>query len=410
MALRAITVENYRSFRDPFRLELRPLTLLYGWNNAGKSTAARLIRTLGRSVDERARAPLDTGDDLGYRDLVWKPAVTKPGALHFGLEWQDTPGDTIQAARWRLDLDRDTSRMYVRELELTGTCELRLRAYRAAGPDLYTTSSPESLQPFQVPFRGLVPASSLPELDALHKRLVALRDHCTWLRGDRARPPRSIASEAPPPRSLGEDGSGAVGLLLDPASDDLFSTVSQWYARPAIGRTLRRFEQESTRRLQLNPADATFDVDLPDTGAGMSQVLPVLVAVAAAQARARTGVQELLAIEEPESQLHPNAQRALGEWLCEVASKDPAPQLVLETHSRVLILATQLAVARGLDPQRIAIYWLEQRPDGSTATREVKLDKFGRPDSQWPRDVFVDELELADLLAEQQFSSGAWET
>ena len=408
MALRAITVENYRCYREPFRLDLRPLTLLYGWNNAGKSTAARLIRALGRSVDERARAPLDTGDGLGYRDLVWKPAVTKPGALRFGLEWQDVSGGPINTARWRLDLDRDTGRMYVRELDLTGLEDFHIRADRSGAPEFYDMPSSEGSSRLQLSFSGLVPNSDLQELAALRERLVALRDRCEWLRGDRVRPPRSIPSDAPPPRSIGEDGDGALGLLVDPANQDILATVSEWYARPAIARTLKRSDQESLRRLLLNPVSALFDVDLADTGAGMSQVLPVLVAVASAQKRARAAEPALLAIEEPESQLHPNAQRALGEWLCEVARADAAPQLVLETHSRVLILAVQLAVARGLDPQRVALYWLEQRADGSTHAREVTLDRFGRPDSQWPRDVFADELELADLLAEQQFSRGAW--
>lgn len=93
--LRAITLENYRCFRDPFRLELRPLTLLYGWNNAGKSTAARLIRLLRDSLDANARAPLDAPGDTTYRDLVWKPAVTKPGPLRFASNGQ---GGTLSAS------------------------------------------------------------------------------------------------------------------------------------------------------------------------------------------------------------------------------------------------------------------------------------------------------------------------
>lgn len=131
--LRAITVENYRCFRDPFRLELRPLTLVYGWNNAGKSTAARLVRLLGASVEASARAPLDAPGDATYRDLVWKPAVTKPGPLRFSLEWPDAEP---RRASWRLDYDRDAGRMYVRELELeTDDTAVKLRR-SARGPQL----------------------------------------------------------------------------------------------------------------------------------------------------------------------------------------------------------------------------------------------------------------------------------
>lgn len=34
----AFTVKNYRSFLEETRVELRPLTLLFGYNNSGKSS------------------------------------------------------------------------------------------------------------------------------------------------------------------------------------------------------------------------------------------------------------------------------------------------------------------------------------------------------------------------------------
>lgn len=146
-----------------------------------------------------------------------------------------------------------------------------------------------------------------------------------------------------------------------------------------------------------------------DTGSGMGQVLPVLTALAMAQASSRAGRDVILAIEEPESQLHPNAQRALGTWLCEVAAQEPAPRLVLETHSRVLILAVQVAIAtEKLLPSNVLVYWLDQRPDGSTSAERVEFDRFGRPGTGWPGDVFADELELADILSAQQFAQNAW--
>ena len=35
LMLTAFTIENYRSFADRTRIELRPLTLLFGYNNSG---------------------------------------------------------------------------------------------------------------------------------------------------------------------------------------------------------------------------------------------------------------------------------------------------------------------------------------------------------------------------------------
>lgn len=409
--LRAITVENYRSFKDHFRLELRPLTLVYGWNNAGKSAAVRLIKLLGDSLRDNARAPLDPIGGPTYRDLVWKPAFTKPGPLRFGLEWSG--GDPRQAT-WRFDYDRDASRMYVRELELVdsaGAATL-LRANRAEGEDIYQLDarpgSTEAPPPHHLRFAGLMPKGKEPHIEALAERLLRLRGSCRWLAGDRGRPPKFVAEGKPAPMDVEADGGGATEMLL--ADDALFNTVRAWYARPEINRRLERKIQEATARLLLNPAGAGFEVDLFDTGAGMGQVLPVVTTVARAQMAARAGEEAIVAIEEPESQLHPNAQRALGEWLCQVAAHEPAPRLVLETHSRVLILAVQVAIASGqLDPSRVAVYWLDQREDGSTAWRCVEFSRFGQPGEGWSKDVFADELELAEKLSEQQFASGAWE-
>ena len=41
--LHAVTAYHYKSFEPQARLELRPLTLLLGRNNAGKSSLLRLL-------------------------------------------------------------------------------------------------------------------------------------------------------------------------------------------------------------------------------------------------------------------------------------------------------------------------------------------------------------------------------
>lgn len=53
---------DYRCFRAEQVLELKPLTLLYGKNNAGKSAALRALAILCRSVSERAASAWDVGD------------------------------------------------------------------------------------------------------------------------------------------------------------------------------------------------------------------------------------------------------------------------------------------------------------------------------------------------------------
>ena len=55
----AITLKNFRSFADAIRLELRPVTLLFGVNNAGKSALLRALPLLGDSVGIDGSGPLN---------------------------------------------------------------------------------------------------------------------------------------------------------------------------------------------------------------------------------------------------------------------------------------------------------------------------------------------------------------
>ena len=52
MILKALTLENFKGIREPVRIEFAPLTLLFGPNNAGKSTIVQALM-YAREVLER---------------------------------------------------------------------------------------------------------------------------------------------------------------------------------------------------------------------------------------------------------------------------------------------------------------------------------------------------------------------
>jgi AAA15 family ATPase/GTPase len=54
MALSSYMVENYRPFAERTTIELRPLTLLFGYNSAGKSALLRaLLYWFSENVNQR---------------------------------------------------------------------------------------------------------------------------------------------------------------------------------------------------------------------------------------------------------------------------------------------------------------------------------------------------------------------
>lgn len=76
--LLALRLQNFKAWRDTGRLELAPLTLLFGPNSSGKSSLNHLLMMLKQTVRSPDRnSVFDLGDenspvDLGsFRDLIF---------------------------------------------------------------------------------------------------------------------------------------------------------------------------------------------------------------------------------------------------------------------------------------------------------------------------------------------------
>src|SRR5438270_3132716 len=88
----AISVENFKGISEPVRLELRPLTLLFGMNSAGKSSLLHAL-IYAREVFERhnpdADRTLAAGDGLdlgGFFALVHDHDLQREIVLGFELD------------------------------------------------------------------------------------------------------------------------------------------------------------------------------------------------------------------------------------------------------------------------------------------------------------------------------------
>ena len=127
-------------------------------------------------------------------------------------------------------------------------------------------------------------------------------------------------------------------------------------------------------------------VSIADVGFGVSQTLPVLVALLTAKRG------QLLYIEQPELHLHPLAQVRIAELLVEAANR--GVRLVVETHSAIILLTVQSLVVEGtIEPRRVALHWFQRRAsDGVTEITSAQIDKEGAF-GDWPVDFGDIELE-----------------
>ncbi len=243
-----------------------------------------------------------------------------------------------------------------------------------------------------VSWHGLTP--DLQEPTWLGATAVSLN---AWATGVRylASPRRLVQSPFRPPdvssKDLGIDGHNAPNLLA--ASDALHRRVRSWY-RDTFGVALELRDQGEFKVLQIE-SDAMGSIALENAGAGLAQILPVVVQ--ALTASDMSGGVDI--VEHPESELHPGAHGAVAELLLERCRATSRP-LIVETHSEMLLLRARRWVAEGRIPaEDVRIYWIDDEGEKGTHAKHIPISTTGQM-TGWPENVFYEDYE--EILAIQR--------
>jgi predicted ATPase len=406
--LTAFSVENYRAFARRQDIEIRPLTLFFGWNSGGKSALIRFLPLLAESI-RVAGPPIWLAGDVG-RGATWPELVCKATeryTLRFALRWMVEQQHDIspQGASVVPAVIRMTSEVPLEaEWEIAGDLGGRWQQIKALS--LTYGSSPFSVPiPEEDHWAGLFPPGNTrgQAERALESALAYLASHVQWVSGVRVRPPRLATYGGGTSPALRPDGANAVDHLiaaqLRSTADPLLEATSRFFT--AVGEQLILDNpMDGAWRVLLHPAGAPrVPINLCDTGEGYAQVLPVLVALA----RARVGGPHLLCLEQPELHLHTRAQEQLAKILVESASALAEPRILVETHSEVLLTSVQLAIAKGeLAPEKVRVYWVESRQDGTSDATPVDFDDQGRPKDTAIMGAFDEAIRLGQELVNMQ--------
>lgn len=407
MWLSAFEISNYRSFAAKARIELRELTLLFGYNNVGKSALARVLPLLRDSVSGHPGLPLNLESEAarGGELADLRSRQTGKRQIELTLEWKGAALERLHVTLQDLPELRlhviESFEAHVAEGIVKGTWDPGSSAEPGrTSYDLSVGGKPLGVH--RLDWRGLLPQTPvafpselLQPIADISRTLLSLGS-LHWIGAVRAQQPRRFRLPRLRPTFLAPDGQGAGEALAwaDSNQEPVLHTVAQWYEKQAKTSLLLAKHGEEFA-LELKNA-----VNLSDTGEGFTQVLPVLTAGAMAEQAASQGIPSYLVVEQPELHLHPGLHAPLASSFCELAAKELGPRVCIETHSENFLFGVQLAVASGaLDASKVAIYWVEQE-DGINATlTQIGVDGDGRLDT-WPREVFAEDTALARQLLE----------
>ncbi len=415
MQIDAFYVANYRAFRELTRVELKPLTLFFGYNNAGKSSLVRLLPLLAESFKPGARAPLaldsPTLRKAPYGDVVHERPGVRP--LSIGLSLLDA-GSERQHLSAEINWLREQRLLFVHSLRVTDGNNLTTFAatYDPEGPDYphleYDLEGAGESTRGELRFEGLVPF--LPKArgerdEAPLRPATNVFDALRWLLGLggvfwldalRVSPSRRYVTAGELPAALEPDGSNAaLFLIYDRLQSDgaLVKEVATWFQEHA-GLNLEVGSGDEMPPLYATPLAGGRRVNIADAGEGIGQVLPVIVAAANVRLRWQ-GQGALLALEQPEIHLHPAMQGAVASYLASVASADPTCRLLVETHSHDLLLQVQLEILeQRLRPEDVVVHWVRQE-GGESHVDTIHFDALAVPQGSWPPDIFSERVDKA---------------
>ncbi len=408
-----ITVSGYKSIRNEQSIDIKPLTILAGANNSGKSSMMQplllLKQTLeatydpgplllnGPNVHFTSVGQLLAQGDKGKQASSFEMgiSVTPSATFRVSFKKKGSGGLRIQRMIGVVNLYGKERRLLLQEkmthqeimaglhsfledhvgamklleqMDLLSVGVIRDRCFLHIGSDK----------------EGIVSAKDIVEGNIL-QRPIRKTIHLPGLRGN---PERAFPVTA-------------VGPMFPGTFQEYTaSIIAQWQAekRPANLRLLGQYLEKlgltwTVTAKAINDTQVEIQVgrlphpakigagdmvNIADVGFGVSQVLPVLVALLVAEPG------QLVYIEEPEIHLHPRAQSAMAEILADAAKR--GVRVVIETHSQLLLLGVQTLVAQGkLSPDLVKLHWFQRRNDGSTQITSADLDEAGAF-GNWPED------------------------
>ncbi|MGW0196921.1 DUF3696 domain-containing protein [Nonomuraea sp. NPDC003201] len=412
MALLRMAVENYRCFKERQEIELRPITVILGKNNSGKSALTRLPLLLSTGLHTDSELPLDL-DQLGddppeFLDLVHERSVHRPLRLEF----------TAALGSRQTHLSATIQNIAEQHIQLVSEFEifdeeghLRLEWIPEATERTYSVTR-DNEEPIseQIHFSGIIPRMRRNESDRGlgpgYGITRAFRPPI-YLGPYRQRPTRLNRLPSRMATEVGTSGENAIGMLVNDhvrGGGLLINRVNELLGDGLDGWHLEVEQNGPLYAINLrSEASPSLTVNLVDSGTGVAHALPLLVQCAQPNSAPIYRRQDLFIIEEPELHLHPAAHAFIADIFIASVKTDRRTRYLVESHSETMLLRLRRRIAEGaISAEAVAVYFVEN--DGAAAqVRPIEIDESGNLD-YWPDGVFSEDFEETKKLMKAQFS------
>ena len=383
----AIEVEGYKSLYDRSRIEIRSLTLLAGANSSGKSSIIQPLLLLKQTL-EAPYAPgalLLSGSNVRFTSSQQVFSRISPKTNKFTVKIYYGEQDCIS-----LSFGKKPSQKAIEIIEALYQKEEKIIDLSPIKDFRFMYLEQMFFAQIQDPKNKIVPSQIL---DNNPSSLISFIRNLIHVPGVRGNPQRTYQTSAVDQVFPGTFENYIASIIQNWQSkkDQRLSQLSRNLYRLGLANKIQANsinEAEVELKVTRSIAGSKEMVSIADVGFGVSQILPVLVALLVAKP------EQLVFIEQPEIHLHPRAQVALAEILIDAANRDV--RVVIETHSELLLLAVQSLVSENrIRPDRVRLHWFTRLENGASQITSAELDQAGAF-GDWPEDFGEVSLTLHD--------------
>lgn len=354
--IKTISFKNYKIFKSKQTLELKPITIVIGKNNSGKSAVVKLPTMIAGSLRGKFSDPLKPENDdisLGssYEDLVYNRNIVD--VLEFDMS---NKSESLSVSTFG---DRNNKIFFSKYILNDKEIDTKANKFKGFTLEANKFKTLHLNYDYVGPFRRQ-PAINYPHNSNEYSR-------------------------------IGIEGENAYPILIQMSENKnpTFEKISQWYKD--------NFEGWGLKVSQIVGSIHTYDitlshdnlnlVNLRNVGQGIHQALPLIV-----RSYMPAEKETLIIIEEPETHLHPAAHGGLAQRFVD-SLEDKNKSYLIETHSQNFVLRMRRLVAEGkLDKDDLAIYYVHFDEFAKESfLKKIEVDNEGEV-IWWPEGIFSESL------------------
>ncbi len=395
-------IQNFKSWKEPDKLQMAPLTGFFGANSSGKTSLLQTLLMLKQTVERPSdwNGIIDFGDQnslinlVSFDNLIYqhKPDST----LHISLSWKlsEKLNPIHENGTDILSFDFSACNIQNSISDLQFAYKLGENNYRVSQDGYMPYTVFKNNSPYYgtvLPYRcygikdGTVEALRL--ISPLQTQFENLFRSIRYLGPLREYPRHHYAWQGKHSPGVGKHGEDTVTALFSGRIQlrPIEEQVPQWLKRLDLIYSYRLnpiFENANDYEFLVRKYKDGPEVRLTDVGFGVSQVLPVLVLCYYVPEGS------ILILEQPEAHLHPRVQSELADLLIEVVKKRGL-QIILESHSENLIIRLMRRIAEEEISKEDTAFYFCQMNEGTSEIERLDMDDYGNI-TNWPENFFGD--------------------